>query len=344
MQLISFLFSSLSPILLIFILIYVINFYVSYITRENPLPGPIPLPIAGNTLQMKNFAKFCDAMHKRYGDVFEFYDTNKRIIMLNRADLAEKVFSQSVKSNYFIRAASESQGWEELGFATVGLVGSKDRNVWSLNRKFLARCLTATKYTKETVHVVQTLFSEAEEYWKELGDSASLELTGWISCIIADTLVRIVTGQQTYALSTHLNSLLPPHLKKPLPQSSIQSYSKFLSHIRSIGPIIQYFYFVPPFFRHYVPGFRHIAERMKRRVGWLTEEMKNLVSERKKEIESISEKEELKIDLLSLMLTINTEKDTNKIKSNEIERPLTEEEMAQLLIEVFSAGIDTVST
>jgi len=58
----------------------------------------------------------------------------------------------------------------------------------------------------------------------------------------------------------------------------------------------------------------------------------------------MSEKEELRVDLLSLMLTINTEKDTNKIKSNEIERPLTEEEMAQLLIEVFSAGIDTVST
>ena len=53
---------------------------------------------------------------------------------------------------------------------------------------------------------------------------------------------------------------------------------------------------------------------MKRRVGWLTEEMKKIMSERKREIESMSEKEELRVDLLSLMLTINTEKDTNKIK------------------------------
>ena len=48
-------------------------------------------------------------------------------------------------------------------------------------------------------------------------------------------------------------------------------------------------------------------------------------------------------DLLSLMLTINIEKGTNTIKSSEFERQLTEEEIAQLLIEAFSAGIDTVS-
>ena len=70
--------------------------------------------------------------------------------------------------------------------------------------------------------------------------------------------------------------------------------------------------------------------------------MKKIMSERKREIESMS-KEELRVDLLSLMLTINTEKDTNKIKSSEFERPLTEEEIVQLLIEVFAGGIDTVS-
>jgi len=63
--------------------------------------------------------------------------------------------------------------------------------------------------------------------------------------------------------------------------------------------------------------------------------MKKFASERKREIESMSEKEELRADLLSLMLTINTEKDTNTIKSSEFERQLTEEEIVQLLIEAF---------
>ena len=134
-QLTAIIFSYLPHILLTVILLYVINFYISYTHRENPLPGPIPLPIAGNLLQMKNSSKFYAAMHERYGDVFEFYIANKRFIMLNRVDLAKKVLSQSVKSNYFIRAASVSQGREELGLTTRGLIRNKERHIWLLNRK-----------------------------------------------------------------------------------------------------------------------------------------------------------------------------------------------------------------
>jgi len=292
---------------------------------------------------MSDMYKFLDAMHRRYGDVFEFYIANKRFIMLNRVDLAEKVLTQSVKSNYFSRAGSESQGWEELGITKKGLIGNKKRNIWWLNRRLLNHCLASTKYIKEIVTVVQTLFSEVEEYWKELGDSTTLEFTEWIHCLNVDTQIRIITGQRTYALSTYFNSLVPLQLKKSLPQSSVQLYSKFVSHILSFNDVVKYFYFISPFFRYYVPGFRQIAERMKKRIGWLTEEMKKIANERKREIENMSEKEELKVDLLSLMLTINTEKDTNRIKSSEFERPLTEEEIVQLLIEVFSGGIDTVS-
>ena len=114
-----------------------------------PLPGPIPLPIAGNLLQMKNSSKFYAAMHERYGDVFEFYIANKRFIMLNRVDLAEKVLSQSVKSNYFIRAASVSQGWEELGLTTRGLIGNKERHIWLLNRRLLNHCLSRLNISKK---------------------------------------------------------------------------------------------------------------------------------------------------------------------------------------------------
>jgi len=173
----------------------------------------------------------------------EFYILNKRIIMLSRVDLAEKVLTQSVKSNYFIRIISTNQGWEELGL-TKGLAGNVERHVWLLYRKFIKHCITSTKYIKETVHVVQNLFSEVEEYWKELGDSASLELTEWLHYLAVDTQVRIITGQQTYALSTYFNSLLPPHLKKSLPQSSIQSYSKFVSHILSFNQVGRYFYVI----------------------------------------------------------------------------------------------------
>src|SRR2546421_1407537 len=95
--LIPTIFSYIPHILFTVILLYVINFYIFYINRENPLPGPIPLPMIGNLHQIKNSPKFYTDMHERYGDVFEFYIANKRIIMLNRVDLAEKLLIQSVK-------------------------------------------------------------------------------------------------------------------------------------------------------------------------------------------------------------------------------------------------------
>ena len=43
---------------------------------------------------------------------------------------------------------------------------------------------------------------------------------------------------------------------------------------------------------------------MKGEARWLQEEVKKIVKERKKEIENLKEGEELKADLLSLMLTM----------------------------------------
>ena len=336
--LVPIIFSHLPHILLTVILLYVTNFYVSYVYRENPLPGPIPLPIIGNLYHMSDMYKFLVAMHKQHGDAFEFYVGNKRIVMLNRADLAENnVLRQSIKSNYFVRVTSASQGWQELGLTEKGLFSNTKLKNWAFNRRFLSHCLTSGKYMKEIFDVAHNRFLEAEEYWKELGDNTPLEFTKWMHCMTVDTKIKIITGEQTYALPTYANSLLPPHLQKPLPQSSIQSYSEFVSHLLYRSSIGRFFYTTPPFFRHYVPGFKQIAARMKAKVAWLNEEVKKIVRNKKQLIESMDDKQELKIDLLSLMLTTNTERDTNRIKASEIEEPLDENEIVSIHIEVFLA-------
>ena len=78
---------------------------------------------------------------------------------------------------------------------------------------------------------------------------------------------------------------------------------------------------------------------MKKEARLLQEEVRGIVQERKKEIENLNEGEELRADLLSLMLTINTQKDLNMVKASEIERPLDDDEIVQLLI---SGGVDSV--
>ena len=220
---------SLPLILLTIILLYVIHFYVSYINRENPLPGPIPLPLIGNLHQMPDSYKFFNKCYERYGDIFEFYIGNRRSIMLNRVDMAENILTQSFKSKYFIRLVSSSQGWEELGFTERGVVGNKVMKTWLLNRRMLNFCLTSTKYIKEMVNVAQERFSEAEGYWTELGDSTPLEFTKWMHSVTVDTQIRSLTGQITYALSAYRNSLLAADQQQSLPDSSsIRSYSKFI--------------------------------------------------------------------------------------------------------------------
>ena len=82
---------------------------------------------------------------------------------------------------------------------------------------------------------------------------------------------------------------------------------------------------------------------MKRRVGWLTEEMKKFVSERKREDWKHEREGRVESRFVIFDADHNTEKDTNTTKSSEFERQLTEEEIVQLLIEVFAGGIDTVS-
>jgi len=283
-------------------------------------------------------------MHKQHGDVFEFYATDLRIIMLNRADLAENnILRQSIKSNYFVRAASTSQGWKELGVTEKGILANTKLKSWSLNRRFLSHCLGSTKYLKEIVNVAHKRFSEAEQNWKELGDNTPLELTEWMHAITVDTTIEITTGEHTYALLTYANSLLPPHLQKPLPQSTIESYSEFISQLLYRPSIGRFFSMTPSFLRHYVPGFKQVAARMKIQRKWLDEEVKKIIRSKRKLIESMDDKEELKVDLLSLLLTINTERDTNKIKASEFEEPLDEDEIVPILTEVFAGGVGTVS-
>ncbi|CAG8536814.1 6084_t:CDS:2 [Paraglomus occultum] len=289
---------------------------------------------------------FLNAMHKQYGDIFEFYIGSRRLIMLNRVDLGENgVFKQSIKSNnYFLRDAALSQGWEELGWTNRGIIGNRLITDWLFNKRLLSHCLSSTKYLKESVSSIQQIFSEAEGYWKELGDSKPLEFTEWMHCFIVDTQIKLITGQMTYSLSSYYNSVLPPHLKKPLPRQSLEDYSKFMSYLLAWPPTGQFFYFVPPLLRHYVPGIRHIAEWLKMRLKWLESEVAKIVREKKKMIENMDNDEAQELNLLTMLLTINTERDTNKFKVENAERPFTEEEIVEILIEAFIAALDTTTS
>ena len=96
---------------------YVAYYYYKYFTRPNPLPGPIPIPIFGNLylfsfFNIKAYSKFLKRSYDKYGDLFELYIGNKRIISVGNFDLIDKLFSPSTKSSFKLRG-KYTQGLED---------------------------------------------------------------------------------------------------------------------------------------------------------------------------------------------------------------------------------------
>ena len=76
-------FSNILSLSTILTVVYVSQFYFRHFTRPNPLPGPFPLPLVGNSLQVGHkFNDFLVAMHKKYGDMYEVFLADQRDVML----------------------------------------------------------------------------------------------------------------------------------------------------------------------------------------------------------------------------------------------------------------------
>ncbi|CAG8763413.1 11834_t:CDS:2, partial [Acaulospora morrowiae] len=92
------------------------------------------------------------------------------------------------------------------------------------------------------------------------------------------------------------------------------------------------------------PGVRWYVQKLKGHFFWLKDSIRNIVKERRKEIERTPEDQELTHDLLTMFLTINTPRDvTEKIADSLHDQPMSDEEISGNFLEAVSAGIDTSS-
>ncbi|CAG8826017.1 24368_t:CDS:2, partial [Gigaspora margarita] len=68
-----------------------------------------------------------------------------------------------------------------------------------------------------------------------------------------------------------------------------------------------------------------------------------IVSEKRKEIENTPLDQPLEPNILTLLLTTNTERDLDKISVGKFDRPLTNDEVKSIIHEVFFGGLNTTS-
>ncbi|CAG8495653.1 11057_t:CDS:2 [Paraglomus brasilianum] len=324
-----------------FALIYTIKFYLLYFTRENPLPGPLPLPLVGNLLQLatagdtSRWALQCQA---KYGDMWEVYIGSSKYIWVARADLTEKIMDTSKTSNYFIRTSSNS-GIDMLGISSSGLAFNEDKEKWFFNRKIVAQAITNTKFIKQITEWIQQEFVEMEGYLMELGfDEKAFNCSDWIRRLVTDTIFVASMNKYACTLASLYNSHNP---SKPAPYSreTVAESDNFVHALRTYFSTLDFFLFMPDLIRTKTPFGRRQTKIYMNNLYWLHEALMKIIKGKKEEIKN--EQSELRPDLLTLLATVNTPRDmTQKIKST-VEGPLTVEEIRTCLLDLLVAGIDT---
>ncbi|CAG8523605.1 3032_t:CDS:2 [Acaulospora colombiana] len=282
---------------------YVTYFYYKYFTRENPLPGPVPLPFVGNSIFY--FIDLIDAVSKlqaKYGDFFEFYMGGERHICLLNEDLVKEMTKPTLNGNFF-RRGNGNGGTKELGHDNFGIGLNENYYKWRYNRKFFSKTILSPLFCRQALTCVQAGFEEMSGYWDLLGEEAIINFPEWIKRYFMETLTIIISNKPLHALSNFHKKLS----NKEISRESAES-EELVDTIRFINEILHWFVFMPA----YTSGNR-----------------------------SNTQNQPLVPDMLTMFLTVNTPRDiTERIADDQNDKPMTDEEVVGNYFDVLIGGVD----
>ncbi|RHZ86163.1 hypothetical protein Glove_54g17 [Diversispora epigaea] len=318
-------------------------YYYKYFTRENPLPGPFPLPFIGNIHQIfKNHSFDIGKLQDKYGDLCEFYAGSKRFILLCNNDLIQKITKPAVNGPFHNRINGVDEGLKEIGLLDAGLVFNNDYDNWQYHRKFFTKVMMSPQFIKQSVIVVQDIFLGMEKHWDKFEENTVFEFNHWMTRYFFDTIFITTTNKSAHALTNYYTELTPNE-KSSLPESILKESNTFVEFVDSFVYSVFYFFLVPRIIRNF-PGISRNTQYIKDRVSWLRNNLDNTIKSRREEIFKTPIDQKLTSDMLTMFLTVNTERDvTERIADNHHDEPMPDKEIQENFIEVLSAGIDTGS-
>ncbi|CAG8601478.1 5006_t:CDS:2 [Funneliformis caledonium] len=340
-------FTGLTTTIILIILIYVGHFYYKYFTRPNPLPGQIPLPLFGDVLSIIFQANGDDVewfqfLNKKYGDIFETYIGNERKVVFAKAEYVEKMMSPSTNSNYIIRS-EDYPSFEELGIKGKGILLNNDIRTWRFNRKFLTQAVLAPSFSNEVLHWTPILFNELNGYWKEIGEKAPIDFAVWIHRFTTEIIFQMTVGLNVNAMVTYFNHVEPSKKKHIKQNLVVEDITQFVEVVEGGFDDIKFALTYPAFLRHTIMKKKNQTMLSNRRE--YIETMVKIIDYRRKEIENTPVEEKLRHDMLTSLITANTERDINESKYMDEDRskPLNNDEISQILFEAIAGGIDTTA-
>ncbi|CAG8701260.1 20325_t:CDS:2 [Cetraspora pellucida] len=320
--------------------------FSTYFTRENPLPGPLPLPGIGNLYLLHgDFDVVFYNLQEKYGELFEIYLGSDRKIWLGNAKLVEKIHNPSTKTKFPIRAISE--GLDEMGITTKGISFNNDLVSWKFNRRIITNIIMVPSFLRQFVSENVKVFHELENYWVNLmkeNNNDILDFSDWLTRFFTDVTSLASIGKPAYVMAAQYNRLMPKYLRTLHSDLDLYQSEEFIDRLRLWLKSVHFFYFVPRFVRHYVPPMNFLYRKYMRNIEWLDNYLIGFIKERRKEIENTPIKETLNSDILTLLICANTDRDKHSIKANEeFSRPMTDEEIKYCIFEVLGGGIDTTA-
>ncbi|CAH1764383.1 8919_t:CDS:2 [Entrophospora sp. SA101] len=326
-------------ILLVVFILYIIRFYYKYFTRINPLNGPTPLPLIGNLhLFGLELSKDLKKLSRRYGSTFEIYLMTRRFIVVSDPKEVEKVFNNSPKNKFFNRPELGSS--HEYNMNT-GMVFNNNYPTWRYNRKLTSQVLLSPRILKEFVTTNQQHFDKSMKYW-QINHGTKKEfvvnIVEWARAYTTDLSFKLSTGMPTYSSASYSKiSLDDVKNEEKCPQYLIDISREFSDlvnlFIRSFIKIT----LIPSFIQNYF--LKDQQKKWIRNFFRIKEALHLIVKERRKEIEKEPLNEQLRPDLLTNLLLLNTENDKNNTFGES--PPMNDQQIVANLLETILGGIDT---
>ncbi|CAB5215541.1 uncharacterized protein OCT59_012656 [Rhizophagus irregularis] len=334
------------------IIIYIIHYYYNYYNRLNPLPGPFPLPLIGNhyLFHINDYSRFLKKCYEKYGDLFEIYVSGERQICLGKLNDFDKLFNPSSKTNFKLRNLY-NPGLDEFAVSGYGIVFNHNFKSWQFNRQFFNQAMLTPSFSHLSLSQTQIFIKEITNYWNNISENnINFDLRKWMFSFMTDLLLDLFIGKRSHSINKYYSELindnnLDDDNNKDKDDDKSVGYAELL--LKYVDGYTFHLFFGA--YAKYIPIFKGIAKNhiINRNNYW--NYIYNIINNHKKIIEN-TPKDQLRQDLITLLLTANTDHDINISKSKvqdfnpDLQRPLNDKELLINLSESIGGGVDAISS